>query len=207
MKYLRIVVGDFQENCYILFDDETKEAAIIDPGTDTFVIKSSIKMNNLKVKYILLTHGHGDHIGAVEELIEIYPEAVLAVHAEDAHMIGNANINHSMEIHGRKIELVANLTLKNGSEIYLGDNKIDVIHTPGHTLGGVCYHTGNLLFSGDTLFQSSIGRTDLYGGDFDSIIKSIKDKLFKLDDDTIVLPGHRMESTIGSEKKYNPFLR
>lgn len=207
MKYLRIVVGDFQENCYILFDEDSKEAAIIDPGTDTFVIESSVKMNDLKIKYILLTHGHGDHIGAVEELKEIYPEALLAVHAEDAHMIGNANLNHSREIHGKSIELKADLILKKDSELTLGENVIDVIHTPGHTLGGVCFHVEDLLFSGDTLFNNSIGRTDLYGGDFPQIIKSIKDKLFVLDKETIVLPGHGNESTIGSEIKYNPFLQ
>ncbi len=206
MEFKKLPLGIYQANCYIVYDENTKETAVIDPGGDFPEIKSVIEVNGLKVKFIIITHGHGDHIGALSELKD-YTNAVVCIHKEDSEMLKNSRMNYSAEMGYPTVEMSADRLLADGDELMLGDTKLGIIHTPGHSLGGICIYCERSLFSGDTLFASSIGRTDLEGGSFDEIIASIKGKLLTLPDDTEVYPGHGPSSTILIEKKRNPFLK
>ena len=192
-------------NCYIVYSQKSKEGIIVDPGGDRDKILKTIEENELHIKNIVLTHGHGDHIGAVLELREKLAAPVL-IHEDDLIMLQDANINLSSSMAIGSVEIKPDKLLKDGDTIETGDLKVEVIHTPGHTPGCISLKVGKYLLSGDTLFKSSIGRTDLIGGNFDEIIKSIKEKLLVLDDEVIVLPGHGDKTTILAEKMYNPFL-
>lgn len=205
MKFKTLPLGIFQANCYILFDEKTKEAAVIDPSGDFPEIRSYIEANGIKVKYIIITHGHGDHIGALQELKE-YTNADVCIHKGDYDMLKSKRKNYSEEMGGPKVEMAADRLLDDGEILRLGDTELNIIHTPGHSKGGICIYCEGSLFSGDTLFACSIGRTDLEGGSFDEIIASIKEKLLVLPEDTKVYPGHGSSSTILIEKKRNPFL-
>ena len=199
----KIPAGVYAANCYILVDEETRETAVIDPGGDYEELLSAVIELDCKVKYILLTHGHADHKGAVIDFINKY-SVPLCINKKDwdlmvsgEFMFGEVN---SFSKDFEYIEIV------DGKRFYLGKNIIECIETPGHTPGGMSFLTGTHLFTGDTLFSGSIGRTDLAGGDFNTIITSIKTKLLPLSLDTIVYPGHGPNSTIDREKKHNPFL-
>ena len=184
---------------------ETNEAAIIDPGAEFNKINNKISDMGVTPKIVILTHYHGDHIGAGEEVIEKYGTKVY-IHTEDAEALNNSNMNFSKTMFGKGINIKADEKLNDGDVISLGELKFEIIHTPGHTKGGICIKVGNIMMTGDTLFNSSIGRTDLPGGSFEEIIKSIKEKIFKYDDDTIIYPGHMSATTIKKEKQYNPFV-
>lgn len=198
-------VGQIEANCYIVFDDETKEGMVIDPGDEGERIYQEIEKNNLHVKYIVDTHGHGDHIGANQYLKE-KTQAELLIHLEDAPMLTDAAKNLSIYMGYQINKPAADRMLKDGDILEIGKEKFTVLHTPGHTRGGICLYSGDICFTGDTLFQYSIGRTDFPGGSYEEIINSIKSKLLTLDDETIVFPGHGPKTTIGNEKKNNPFL-
>ena len=206
MKVIRIPAGVYAANCYIVYSETTNDGIIVDPGGDADVILKVIDGNDLKIKHIILTHGHGDHIGGVVELLDVL-KVPLLVHEDDVEMISDAKMNLSNIMPIGAVELNPNKVLKDGDIITFGDLEAKIIHTPGHTPGGICIKIGDNLITGDTLFQGSIGRTDLEGGDYDTIIKSIKENLLVFPDNTIVWPGHGVESTIGSEKRNNPFLR
>lgn len=199
MKIKRIPAGIYAANCYILIDEDTKEAAVIDPGGDADDIIKAVNDEGVVVKYILLTHGHTDHTGGAEEIKREY-NAPIYISKEDYNMIEEGQYMYG-EIAG-KIDGY----IEESETFEIGKLKIKFIHTPGHTPGGMCFLVNGVLFTGDTLFAGSIGRTDFAGGDFDTIIKSIKNKLMILPEDTNVLPGHGAESTIGREKVHNPFL-
>lgn len=201
----RIPVGIYGTNCYILGCDKTKKAAVIDPGGDADKILKLIQEKDFDLEYIILTHGHGDHIGAVEE-IKNKTNANILIHKDDEYLIKDANKNLSSMMSCPDVELEADKLLNDGEIIKLGELEIKVIHTPGHTPGGISLKVDNMLFTGDTLFANSIGRTDFEGGSYDQIISSIKNKLLIYDDSTKVFPGHGPSSTIGTEKKGNPFL-
>lgn len=205
MEFKRLALGIYQANCYIIHDEETTETAVIDPGGDFPEIKSYIEGNGLKIKYIIITHGHGDHIGALVEL-KNYSNAPVCIHKEDSEMLKNSRKNYSAEMGGPHVNVSADKLLEDGDILELGSTKLNIIHTPGHSRGGICIYCEGSLFSGDTLFACSIGRTDLEGGSFDEIIASIKEKLLVLPEDTAVYPGHGPSSTILIEKKRNPFL-
>jgi hydroxyacylglutathione hydrolase len=202
--FKKLPVGKFLTNCYIIADDASKEAAVIDPADDFQTIKQFIEMHNLKVKYILLTHAHGDHILALPEL-KAYTNAPIGLNIGDEDMLSNANINMSGEFTRVPIETNADFYLKDGDVLELGMTKVRIIHTPGHTKGGTCILFEKELMSGDTLFARGIGRTDLYGGSYNTLMNSIKTKLFILPEDTNVHPGHGSSTTILSEKRNNPF--
>lgn len=206
MEFKRLPVGIYQANCYIIHDEKTKAAAVIDPGGDFPELKNYIQANGLKVTYIIITHGHGDHIGALKELAD-YTGAPVCIHSGDQEMLRSSRMNYSAEMGYAPVEMSADRLLKDGDVLELGAVKLEIIHTPGHSPGGICIYAEGSLFSGDTLFACSIGRTDLSGGSYDELIASIKNKLLLLPDDTAVYPGHGPSSTILIEKKRNPFLK
>ncbi|MEA2061850.1 MAG: MBL fold metallo-hydrolase [Thermodesulfobacteriota bacterium] len=199
-------VGPIMANCYILGCEDTGEAAVIDPGDEADRILIKLSEARLKVKYLINTHGHFDHVAANKRMKEV-TDADLLIHAEDAPML--AELNKAASSFGLSAENSpdADRHINDGDEISFGSITLKVIHTPGHSRGGICLYTPGYLFVGDTLFAGSIGRTDLPGGSYDTLIASIKEKLLVFDDNTIVYPGHGPETTIGREKKINPFLR
>jgi len=199
----KIPAGVYAANCYILVDEETRETAVIDPGGDYEELLSAVIELDCKVKYILLTHGHADHTGAVIDFINEY-NVPLCMNKSDWDLIVSGEFMFGeLSFSSKHFEYIE---IKDGKIFNLGKNIIECIETPGHTPGGMSFLTGNNLFTGDTLFLGSIGRTDLAGGDFNTIITSIKTKLLPLSLDTIVHPGHGQSSTIGREKIHNPFL-
>jgi hydroxyacylglutathione hydrolase len=201
-----IVVGSYQVNCYITGDSESNEVIVIDPGFNGSQIIALIESKKYKPVGIVLTHGHGDHIGAVLEIKEKY-DIPLYMHKFDLEMVTDTEKNFSKWILGEKASLTPDVYLSDGDIINVGAQKFEVIHTPGHTPGGICLKGEHALFTGDTLFRESIGRTDLPGGSSEQLIHSIKTKLIDYPEDTKIFPGHSLSSTIAHEKIYNYFLR
>lgn len=201
----RLSVGVYGVNCYIIACKETKEAVVIDPGGNPELILNKLKELNLEIKYIILTHGHGDHIGAVLKLKESYNCKVL-IHKDDNEMILNDSLNLSSIMSMENIQFCADNLLNDNDEIILGKLSAKFIHTPGHTKGSMCIKIGNKIFTGDTIFKGSIGRSDLYGGNHNTLIESIKSKLLIYDDNVELYPGHGPFTNIGYERINNPFL-
>jgi hydroxyacylglutathione hydrolase len=201
-----MAVGAIQVNCYLFGCSATRESAIIDPGGDAAFIKTKVEERQALVKMILLTHGHYDHLGALEEIRKTYDCPVM-IHADDAPAVTNPMVNLSAMMGVGISSHEAERLLGDGDRIQLGRLTLDVMHTPGHTRGGVCFHWNGLLFSGDTLFNTGVGRTDLPGGSIVQLEQSIRMRLYSLPDDTLVLPGHGDSTTVGFEKKNNPFVR
>lgn len=200
-----VCVGPFQVNCYILASSSNSCAIIIDPGDEVGKIKRVLNKHKLKPAFIINTHGHIDHIGCNTKFdVPVY------IHSQDLALLKDPQLNLSALLMAPFSIKSQIRTLEDKEVIELGDIQLEVIHLPGHTPGGICLlmqkPTNKILFSGDTLFCQGIGRTDFPGADEDLLIKSIKDKLFKLADDTVVYPGHGLSSTIGEEKKNNPFF-
>lgn len=205
MEIIRIVAGVYGVNCYVVYDD-TKEGIVVDPGGDVDEILNVIKEKNIDIKYIVLTHGHGDHIGGLVDLKNALNVPVM-IHEKDGEMLRDGGKNLSPTMAMGTVEVEADILLKDGDKIKIGNEEILVIHTPGHTKGGISLKFKDNIITGDTLFTGSIGRTDLLGGDFGQIIESIKEKLLIYPEETKVYPGHGPSSTIGREKKSNPFLK
>ena len=201
MEIKRVVAGMYGANCYIIMDKKTKEAVVLDPGGDVDDIVKVINTMGANVKYILLTHGHVDHTSGVAGLKDI-TKAVVCISKQDDDLISRGEY-----LFGPLIEDGADKILKSGDIISISNINITCIETPGHTPGGLSFLIGNCVFTGDTLFEGSIGRTDFAGGDFNTIISSIKTKLLCLPMGTIVYPGHGPSSTINNEKLNNPFLQ
>ena len=194
-----IPTGEIQANCYIVMDENTSEAVIIDPGADEEIIYNLIENMKAKVKYILLTHGHFDHVGAVEYLSEKLNVPFYINKKDEEYALKDDYVFRKL----RK----ADGYLKEGEIFKLGNKEIKVLETPGHSKGGVSFLIEDNLFTGDTLFLGSVGRTDFNGGSFEEIISSIKTKLIPLGDIIKVYPGHGPSSTISYEKMRNPYLR
>jgi len=201
----RLVVGPFASNCYIVGSEITHEGMIIDPGDEANQILNKVKDLQLDIKMMVLTHGHIDHIGAVKEINEAIG-AEICVHADDAQSLKGWRMG-SILGSSYPAPPPPDRLLKGGDSIDIGDLHFLVIHTPGHTPGGICLLGEGVVFTGDTLFNSSVGRTDLDGGSGYQLINSLHTKIMVLPDDTIVYPGHGPGTTIGAERIGNPFLR
>ena len=206
MKYKKYnLLPSFDTNTYLVWDEDSMEAMLIDVAAPSKEIINEIKSLNLKLKFLINTHGHGDHIGGNKSIKQNF-DIQLLIHEDDAETITDPHKNLSTFWGDGIISPSADIKLKGGEKFKLGNKEFTIIHTPGHSEGGISILIKNLLFSGDTLFAGAIGRDDLTGGDYNTLVKSIREKLFKLPDDTIVLPGHGPITTIGREKKGNPYV-
>lgn len=199
-------VGAMGANCYLYACMESKKAVIIDPGAEGKKIHRWVLEKDLVVDYILLTHGHVDHIGAVDELRGLWGDVLVGIHADDAEMLTDGRKNLSSYFGPEVVLKSADVLLEDGQELIVGNKRLKVISTPGHSPGGICFLSDEGLFSGDTLFAGSIGRTDFPGGSLDQLLKGVKEKLLILPEDTLVFPGHGEKTCIGAEKRNNPFL-
>lgn len=198
MKVKLLRVGPIGTNCYILEDDQTNLAAVIDPGDEPELIQEALEKEGVEVRYLLLTHGHYDHTTAVPALHRVYPQADIYIHQADANGAGSTLFPLAGEVDDLKL-------YDEGDVIRLGDHEIQVLHTPGHSPGSVTLKVEDVLFTGDTLFAGSCGRTDLRGGSYEQIMVSLK-RLGELEGDFHVCPGHDRTSTLEQERRYNPFL-
>lgn len=202
MKITCIPSGMLQANTYIAADEETQKAFIVDPGGYSKKTVDLINNENYEIEYIILTHGHSDHTDGVSEYKRLFPSAKIIACAKERELLEDPQKSMSYN----PIDFEIDIWVNDGDILEVGNNKLKIIHTPGHTPGGMCILVDNIFFSGDTLFQYSIGRTDFWGGSFSDIKKSIQNKLYVLPDDTIVYPGHMGTTTIGAEKRGNPFV-
>jgi len=200
-----LVVGPIQANCYILGCERNKLAAVIDPGGDANRILMVLAKEGLRLVYIINTHGHFDHTADNKRLKEV-TDAQLVIHRADAPMIVNQSGQGLMW--GMRIENspAPDRYVDEGDMITFGDISLKVLHTPGHSPGGISLSTEKMVFVGDTLFAGSIGRTDLPGGDYDGLIRNVREKIFTLGDDVVVYPGHGPRTTVGQERRTNPFF-
>lgn len=201
-----LIVGPLMSNCYIVWDEYKKEGAIIDPGDDAKDILKAVQKLGIKIKYILVTHGHFDHVGGVALLRRELKVEFLA-HEGDFFFIQDGE--NAARRWGFDIEQPPkpDRFIEDGEKIKIGGFELKVLHTPGHSPGGISFICDKMLFAGDTLFQNSIGRTDFRKGSFEELSNSIKNRLYTLPDDTIVYTGHGPITTIGNEKRYNAFVR
>jgi len=205
LKVRILPVGPLFANCYILTCEEIKEAVIIDPGGDADYILREVKRLRVDVKAVINTHGHVDHIAADEPVIKA-TGAKLMIHEDDAAMLKSPARNLSLLGGVPLPPLKADRLLQDGDTVAFGSEALEVIHTPGHTPGGICLLADDIVFTGDTLFAKGIGRTDFPGGSYETLLRSIRERLLTLPDDTRVYPGHGPPTTIGQERLGNPYL-
>lgn len=206
MEVKTLALGQMGTNCYLAWCGETREAIIIDPGSNAQEISNVVRDLNLKPKYIVNTHGHLDHIGANGELHQEF-NCPIAIGTQDGPMLTDPTLNLSSQFGRPIISPAAEKLLEDGDTVKFGNCALKVLATPGHTPGGVCLYGHSTLFSGDTLFERSVGRTDFPGGSQRQLLEAIETKLLNLPDTVRVLPGHGPETNIGQERVNNPWLQ
>ena len=200
VRVIRYIAGAYQTNVYLVYDEETKDSFIVDPGYEFNKIYEDIDKLGLHPMYIILTHGHGDHTGGIDRMKKTFPDIKLVASKDERKLLFHRSM--SMGKGGIK----ADIEVEDQDTLKVGNMELKFISTPGHTPGGMCILLGDILFSGDTLFKGSVGRTDFPGGDMDELLSSLRDKIMELPDDTEVYPGHMDETTIGIERRHNPFV-
>ena len=201
MKIQRFIANNgYGTNVYLSWDEESKKAFLVDPGSEIRGVCDTIEKESLDLLYIIITHAHGDHTEGLKFFREKYPDAKVVASRAERKMLFNRDLSHGPG------GITADIETKDGDALDVGGMHLVFIDCPGHTPGGMSVLTGGVLFSGDTLFRNSVGRTDLPGGDWDTIVETVKNKLYTLPDDTVVLPGHMGETSIGFEKRNNPFV-
>ena len=206
MKLYRMPLGAFATNCYIVIDESNQHCLVVDPGSEGNCLVEFLKEKGLQPEAVILTHGHGDHIGGVQAVVDEF-KVPIYINKGDEEYLTNGELNLS-STYGQPVKVTGDVRLiKEADVISLGDHTFTVIETPGHTPGGVCFYGEGLVLAGDTLFQESIGRTDFPRSSYEDLIDAVRTKLFALPDETVVYPGHGPETTIGHEKIYNPFVR
>ena len=204
MLIKNFVEPPIENNNYLIIDELSKEAALIDCSAIDDRVSDELSVHGAELKYILLTHGHFDHVAGIRQ--GRFKDAKICMHNLDMGWL--QNVNQYLPMFGiPKISIPQiDIFIEEGSIIRLGNTEIKVLHTPGHTQGGVCYYIENNLFTGDTIFRESVGRCDLEGGDFNQIVKSIQEKIFTLPNDTVIYPGHGRMTSVEWEKEHNTFL-
>lgn len=199
--------GIFGATTYLVYDKASSEGALIDCTCSVDEINNFIKKEKINLKYIMITHGHFDHVYCLSKAKELFPEVPVFINKDDIALLNEVSTQCEMaEVENIKVPCIDGLIDESSKNLKIGNYEIKIITTKGHSKGGICYLIDNLLFSGDTLFKESIGRCDLYGGDFKEIENSIKNKLFTLDENIKVFPGHGDFTTIAHEKRYNPYF-
>jgi glyoxylase-like metal-dependent hydrolase (beta-lactamase superfamily II) len=206
LQILQLPLGPIQTNCFIVGDEETKDAVVIDPGGEAPRVLAALAQRQWQLRHVLLTHAHFDHTGGAADLVEA-TGAPLAIHPLELPLLRAGGGSREFGFHIRPCP-EPNLLLEEGQVMEAGNMRFKVLFTPGHTVGHVAFHEARAgaVFSGDVLFYSGIGRTDFPGGDYDTLMRSIREVLFALPDDTAVYPGHGPATTIGAERTGNPFL-
>lgn len=208
MQILPFPNGIYGATTYLLYDEKTLDALLIDCTSSIDEIYSLTKEKNLNLKYVLITHGHFDHVYCLSKMKEKFPNTLIFINKNDLALLNQVEMQCNMAgVEEIKLPCIDGLLDENTKNIKIGEYEVKVIETKGHSKGGVCYLINNNLFSGDTLFYESIGRCDLFGGSIKEIEDSIRNKLYTLADDIIVYPGHGNSTTIGHEKKYNGYFR
>ena len=207
VEFRALTVGPLDTNCYLIADMATGDSVIIDPGAEPARIKAVISREGRHVRKILLTHSHFDHCFYAAPIAENY-HAPIAMHEDDiAGIGGSAEVAAMFYDMSEYVEFTPDEIIGDGDKFLIGESEISVLHTPGHTPGGVCFVTGVGVFCGDTIFAGSIGRTDFPGGSHPQLMFSIRTKILTLPDDTPLYPGHGEPTTVGRERRTNPFLR
>jgi glyoxylase-like metal-dependent hydrolase (beta-lactamase superfamily II) len=206
MQIYNFLTGPLSVNTYLVVDEKTNMGFMVDPGGEDKKLLQLVKDTNIEIKYIILTHGHGDHICGINSYKNIWPEALVVAHEAEKMLLNNANKNFSTMTCGFPLSFDADIYVKDEEELNVGELTLRFLFTPGHTPGCMCIYAGNSLFSGDTLFAGSVGRTDFPDSSFKELKSSIEGKLYTLPEDTKVYPGHMGFTTIGNEKEHNPFV-
>ena len=204
----KLAVGFLETNCYIVGCERTQKAFIVDPGAESSRIIEEVREEHLNPEYIINTHGHGDHIGANNNIKQKFGDLKIAIHINDKDMLIDASKNLSADFAMNYVSPSADIVLNGGEIIEVGDLQLEILFTPGHTPGGISIfiRKEKAVFTGDALFAGSVGRTDLPSSSGADLIRAIKEKLMVLDSDVVIYPGHGPDSTIGYERENNPFL-